>query len=136
MARIKGGCLCGRIRYASEADPVMQVACHCKSCRSNTGSAFSLNIAMPADQVEVTGDPATYEDRSGASGLPFSRVFCPACGSPIMGHGPAYGPLVFLKAGTLDDDAWVAPTAHIWCAEKLGWTPIPDGEATYEGNPG
>jgi hypothetical protein len=57
----------------------------------NTGSAFSLNVAMPSDSVTITGKSlATYEDRSGASGNPFFRTFCSRCGSPISGRGAAY----------------------------------------------
>ena len=29
MPRIAGGCLCGAVRYRSQAEPVMQVICHC-----------------------------------------------------------------------------------------------------------
>mgnify|MGYP002397622940 CR=1 FL=1 len=29
MPKITGGCLCGSIRYESDAEPKMIVACHC-----------------------------------------------------------------------------------------------------------
>ena len=47
----------------------MQAVCHCKTCQVNSGSAFSLNVAVPLDSLTVTGEGLrTYEDRSGASG--------------------------------------------------------------------
>src|ERR1700680_2417345 len=55
------------------------------------------------------------------------RFFCGDCGSHIYSHGPAYGAIAFIKAGTLDDPSWVAPNLHIWCAEKLPWVDIPAG---------
>jgi hypothetical protein len=77
MPKITGGCLCGSVRYASDAEPVLVAVCHCGTCQKYTGSAFSLNLGMPSDSVTITGESlATYEDRSGASGNPFFRTFC------------------------------------------------------------
>ncbi len=137
MSEIKGGCLCGGVRYESHAEPVMVAVCHCTTCQRNTGSAFSLNLGVPADSVTFTGESlATYEDSSGASGKPFYRRFCSRCGSPISGHGEAYSGLVFSKAGTLDDPSWLKPSAHMWCAEKQPWVTIEEGVAQMPRNPG
>ncbi len=137
MPKLVGGCLCGSVRYSSDAEPVMQAVCHCKTCQKISGSAYSLNVAVPLESVAIEGESRkAYEDRSGASGKPFTRNFCTKCGSHLFSHGEAYGPLAFIKAGTLDDAAWVAPDLHIWCAEKLPWTPIPDGASKADGNPG
>src|ERR1700712_3428247 len=74
MARIEGGCLCGAVRYRSEAEPAMQVVCHCKTCQKNSGSAFSMNVAVPQDSLTVEGGTLrSYIDHSGASGQPFYR---------------------------------------------------------------
>ena len=136
MARIVGGCLCGAVRYRSQAEPVMQVICHCKTCQKNSGSAFSMNVAVPQDTLELEGDePRRYEDRSGSSGQPFFRQYCGKCGSHVYSHGAAYGALAFIKAGTLDDATWLTPSVHIWCAEKLPWVQIPEGATQEPGNP-
>ena len=104
MPTIEGGCLCGAVRYRSDAEPVMQVVCHCETCRKNSGSAFSMNVAVPQDRLRIeSGSPRRYEDHSGASGEAFYRFFCGDCGSHIYSHGPAYGAIAFIKAGTLDD---------------------------------
>ena len=88
MPKLTGGCLCGSVRYASDAEPAFVGVCHCATCQKNTGSAFSLNLAMSTSAVTMTGDSlATYEDRTGASGQPFYRAFCSRCGSPISGKG-------------------------------------------------
>jgi hypothetical protein len=128
MPRISGGCLCGAVRYESAAQPSLVVVCHCATCQKNTGSAFSLNLAMPRDAVTITGDSlTTYEDDSGASGKLFYRSFCGRCGSPISGQGEAYPNMLILKAGTLDDPSWVKPEGHIWCVEKQPWLSIEPG---------
>jgi Glutathione-dependent formaldehyde-activating enzyme len=69
MPTIEGGCLCGAVRYRSDAEAVMQVVCHCETCRKNSGSAFSMNVAVPQDRLSIeSGSPRRYEDHSGASG--------------------------------------------------------------------
>ena len=68
MPTIEGGCLCGAVRYRSDAEPLMQVICHCETCRKNSGSAFSMNVAVPQDALRIeSGSPRRYEDHSGAS---------------------------------------------------------------------
>jgi hypothetical protein len=137
MPKIAGGCLCGSIRYVSDAEPALVAACHCRTCQKNTGSAFSLNLAMPTSSVTITGESlATYEDRAGASGNPFFRTFCSRCGSPISGRGDAYPGLTFIKAGTLDDPSWVKPGVHMWCSKKQPWLMIEEGVVQVPGNPG
>ncbi len=137
MSKIEGGCLCGKVRYSSEAEPVMQLVCHCKTCQKNSGSAHSLNVAVPKESLSVSGDsPKTYVDHSGASGKPFNRHFCGECGSHVYSDGEAYGPLVFVKAGTLDDASWIDPPLHIWCAEKLPFIAIPESATQAPGGPG
>jgi len=136
MSEIKGGCLCGAVRYESQAEPAMVAVCHCATCQKNTGSAFSLNLGMPLESVTFSGESlTTYEDHSGSSGKPFYRKFCSHCGSPISGQGDAYSGLIFIKAGTLDDTSWVKPGAHIWCAEKLPWVVIEEGVGQFPKNP-
>lgn len=137
MSKIEGGCLCGKVRYGSGAEPVMQAICHCKTCQKSSGSAYSLNVAVPLDSLAIEGDSlTTYVDRSGASGKSFNRHFCNACGSHVYSNGPAYGELAFIKAGTLDDAGWLAPDLHIWCAEKLPCSRIPESATQVPGNPG
>ena len=137
MTQIRGGCLCGAVRYEASSKPAMVAVCHCTTCQKNTGSAFSLNLGLPQDAVSIQGDTlVTYEDRAGASGKPFYRSFCSRCGSPISGKGDAYAGLIFIKAGTLDDPSWVKPNAHIWCSEKQPWVKIEEGVAKAPGNPG
>ncbi|MEO0763827.1 MAG: GFA family protein [Pseudomonadota bacterium] len=135
MAKIEGHCLCGQVRYRADAEPAMVVNCYCEACRRNTGGTHSYNIAMPAGSVTIEGASLrTYLDRSGASGQAFERLFCGDCGSPIMGRGPAYEGLEFLKAGTLDDAGGAEPAAHIWCEEKLSWIALPKGATAVPRN--
>ena len=55
MSRIEGGCLCGTVRYECSAEPLMTAVCHCTHCQKTSGSAFSINIGVPADSVAISG---------------------------------------------------------------------------------
>ncbi len=137
MSKIEGGCLCGSVRYTSDAEPAAVINCYCATCRKNSGSTNSFNLAMPEGSVKVTGDTvATYVDGSGASGKPFNRHFCSKCGSHFLSGGPAYEGMEFIKAGTLDDPNWAVPAVHIWCEQKLDWMTLPEGSTQLPRNPG
>ena len=136
MTKIEGGCLCGSVRYTSEAEPETVINCYCETCRKNSGSTNSFNLAMPAGSTKVIGDTVVkYVDNSGASGKPFNRHFCSKCGSHFLSDGPAYEGIEFIKAGTLDDPSWAEPQVHIWCEEKLDWLNLPEGSTQVPRNP-
>ena len=67
MARISGGCSCGKVRYSADADPTFVAVCHCHACQKASGSALAVIVALPAASLTVTGGVATY-DSTGASG--------------------------------------------------------------------
>src|SRR5258708_5652311 len=113
MRKMVGGCLCGKIRYSAEADPVFTAVCHCKNCQKQAGTSFSVIVAVPAPTLSVTGPLKTFDD-TGDSGKPVHRRFCPDCGSPITTDVDAMPALTFIKAGTLDDTSLLKPTMEIY----------------------
>jgi len=51
MQKISGKCLCGSIEYATDADPVFSIICHCDDCQRQTGTAFSMTVGVPKATV-------------------------------------------------------------------------------------
>jgi hypothetical protein len=128
MALITGGCLCGAVRYATEAEPVRTIVCHCTTCQRHIGSAFATLVAFPAGSVTVTGTLKTYTEPGSVTGEPFHRRFCPACGTPIILEREN-APRTLVTAGTLDDTSRVKPGINLFCASAQPWVPItPDTE--------
>jgi hypothetical protein len=121
MSKVVGGCLCGKIRYTSTAEPVMTAICHCKNCQKQAGTAFSVIVAVPKGALSISGPLKTYNE-TGSSGKPVHRNFCPDCGSPITTDVEAMPDLVFIKAGTLDDTSALTPTMEIFCSSAQPWT--------------
>lgn len=120
MATISGGCLCGRIRYRSEAAVKFVSLCHCRDCQRFTGSAFAAVIALPKAGLAVDGAMKGFVKR-GDSGKTIERFFCPACGTSLMDEAEVVPGLVMIQAGTLDDASWVKPTSQIFCASAQPW---------------
>jgi hypothetical protein len=131
---LTGGCLCGSIRYETDQPALGETVCHCKHCQRQAGSAFSIVVAVRASSFNLTGETKIYSDR-GDSGADVERHFCGTCGSPIYTRLPAKPKVVFLKAGTLDDTARLAPKHHIWCESAWPWTPYPDDSVKFGKEP-
>ena len=53
--KIEGGCLCGKVRYSADAEPIFVGMCHCSSCQRGSGSAFNIVVALPKPAVSVQG---------------------------------------------------------------------------------
>jgi hypothetical protein len=128
---ITGGCLCGAIRYACDAEPLGAYLCHCTDCQRSSAGPFSACIAMPADALRVTaGEPAIYE-RPGGSGRIVARRFCANCGTQLFSQSEQTPQMCVVRSGTLDDRTATAPGLHIWTQSALAWA-LPDDGARRE----
>jgi len=120
---LRGGCLCGSIRYEMDEPPLGEAVCHCKHCQRQAGSAFSIVVAVRASAFRLQGETRVYADR-GDSGGAVERHFCGTCGSPVYSVVAARPTVRFIKAGTLDDTTFLAPKTHVWCDSAWAWTPF------------
>ena len=121
--KIEGGCLCGKVRYAADIDPIFVGVCHCKNCQKHTGTAFSTVVALPTPALSMTGAPKAYEDR-GDTGLVLRRSFCPDCGSSLVDEAEAMPGVSMILTGSLDDSSWVQPTMEIYTDSAQPWVAL------------
>lgn len=136
MGKMNGSCLCGGVTYSSEAEPILTGLCHCRTCQKLTSSAFSVNVAMPANSVKIVGQTLRIVEGAGGSGQPVKLRMCSYCGSAIMTSSEAMPGMEFVKAGTLDDTSWLAPTMEIWCERAQPWVVIDKSRQVFGQNPG
>ncbi|TIY10321.1 MAG: GFA family protein, partial [Mesorhizobium sp.] len=59
MARYRGGCLCGAVRYRTDATPINERVCHCRLCQKALGAAFNARVLFRIDDVTIDGPVAT-----------------------------------------------------------------------------
>jgi hypothetical protein len=130
MAKIEGGCSCGKVRYSSDADLIFSGLCHCKACQKTTGSSFSVVIAIPTPSLTVTGT-VKVADGKGDSGQGTHSTFCPECGSPLLGTADMMQGVSMIRVGTLDDSSWVKPAMEIYCDSKMPWVSLGGGLQSF-----
>jgi hypothetical protein len=99
MSTLKGGCLCGNIRYELLTEPRATYACHCRFCQRDTGTAHRSGLSYLDESVIFSGDsPKTYTYRS--ERFPEGRV---------------------MMIGTLDDPSLVDVKTHMFVDEAFSW---------------
>jgi len=126
----EGGCACGEVRYRLTSEPLFVHCCHCLNCQRQTGSAFVINVLIETDRVELlAGEPEPVSvPRSGGKKQKVWR--CRTCQTAV--YSQYTSPRVrFVRAGTLDDPASVAPDVHIYTRSKLPWVTLPESVPAY-----
>jgi len=118
--KIEGGCLCGKVRYSGEAEPIFAGVCHCTNCQKGTGTAFNTVVAVPKPTVSLSGAVSTYEGR-GDTGNAVYKMFCPECGSPVAEEAAVMADVIMIPVGTLDDPGQVKPAMQIYCDSAQPW---------------
>ena len=98
---IKGGCLCGAVRYTAEADPTSATVCHCRDCQKFTGSTFATLVRVPKEAMTIEGALKTFSS-IGGSGNPILRHFCAECGSSIAEESAMRPDTIVLNVGTFE----------------------------------
>lgn len=124
MNTINGNCLCGAIHYSSQLAPLSVAVCHCSDCQKQSGSAFSVNLLVPAEGFAVEGPSLGCYTKAGGSGLPVKRYFCAGCGSALYSEVATMPGVLAVKAGTLNDPASATPNLHLWCSAAQPWVVI------------
>jgi hypothetical protein len=125
MAKLDGSCLCGKVTYTCDSEPVATAICHCTDCQKQTGTSFSVIVGVPKDALKIEGDSlASFTTVGTDTGSDVARQFCRECGSPIASLADAMPQLAFIKAGTLEDRSWLEPQMHVWCDSAQPWVPL------------
>ena len=77
MAGFEGGCLCGAVRYRSEADPVLTAHCHCEDCRRTSGTGHGTHVVIPTGaltQNRIKAAPSATTTAARKAVLPLIRI--------------------------------------------------------------
>jgi len=127
-----GGCACGAVRYRMTSAPLFVHCCHCRDCQRQTGSAFVLNALIETDRIEQTAGTLALSPTPTDSGRPHTIHRCAACGTALWSVYGGIAALRFVRVGTLDDPAALAPDVHIYTRSKLPWVALPPGVPAFE----
>ncbi len=117
---LTGGCLCGAVRYTVSADFIFSGKCYCEDCRKTSGSGHGSVYAVPEQAVALTGKLTEYK-KTGSSGQPITRRFCPVCGSKIATSAAAMPGVFLLTASSLDNPDKFVSQMSIFTSRAPAW---------------
>lgn len=95
------------------------VACHCGQCRTWSGGAPGLAVAVT--EIAFDGTPATYRSSDWAD-----RGFCPTCGTSLFWQ-ELDKPVTYVHVGVLDDTSGLTIEDEIFTASRAPWQPAVPG---------
>ncbi len=131
---IRGGCLCGGVRFEIARAVGPFELCHCRRCRKASGAAYAAMIGVrTADFRLLQGREliATYDAPLLEQPPAYRTVFCRRCGSPLPVPEPQ-GEWFEIPAGAFDDDPQVRPDKHIFVELRAPWFEITDKLPQYD----
>ncbi len=129
-----GRCLCGSVTFKTTGQPVIAAHCHCEDCQRITGAGHSTGAMFAEEQFEMTGKVASYVLES-AAGNKVTRVFCPNCGSPILGKNTGMVGFVTVSLGLFEDSSKFSPAVAIFSRNRKPWDTVHESVTSFETQP-
>ena len=128
---LKGGCICGQVKYQITDKPLFTQACHCKDCKVLTGSSFIVNTSVLENTLMVEGEVSSTKLTAG-SGTACRTFFCTKCGTYVYAdYNTAVGRLT-VRTKTLEDSDKFPPQAHIFVKDKDPWLNLSEDVNCFE----
>ena len=126
---IKGGCLCGKVRFEYSGNIEEIAMCHCSQCRQAQGGAFATNSPVDSSKLKFSGQEFIKEFKSNENKV---RAFCQNCGSPLYSARRDLPGVKRLRIGTVETAISCENKYHIFSASKASWYSITDKHPQYE----
>lgn len=105
--QMRGGCACGRIRYAVMIHDHEAYLCHCRMCQRSTGSiSIAFKSVMQADVMWERG-PDWYDSSAIAR-----RPYCRSCGTSLGFQFKEGSDKLDLTVASFDDPSRFEPRHH------------------------
>ncbi|QIR14888.1 GFA family protein [Shewanella aestuarii] len=128
LINLKGGCLCGAIRYQVNAKPFDADYCHCRQCQLSSGAVVMSWMDFKAEQlVWLKGQTKEF-----SSSDKVRRGFCQDCGCSLSYRHIDYPDYVTLSIASLDEPNQVSPNYHIYTVNQVSWLNIDDNCKRYK----
>lgn len=128
---IKGGCLCGKVRYEVSGPLFDADHCHCSMCRRQHGAAFATYVDFNSDDFKwISGKDLIKVYEPSPDG---GWCFCSECGSSLA--GTVGGKITSVTLSTVEGDLGIEPEKHIFVGSKAHWHEINDDLPQFDDRP-
>jgi hypothetical protein len=132
-APLRGGCLCGAVRFELTAPLLSAGYCHCTRCQRRTGTASSANGRVPQSGFALLQGEEQLRSFKPPTGV--AKVFCASCGSALFSGEPLSDAEVAVRLGALDREPGLRPQFRQFVDSAASWEPLPDdGLPRYPGS--
>jgi hypothetical protein len=131
--KISGSCLCGALRFETDAVPLFQGFCQCTDCRK-VGSGHYAAIGLPRDAVKISGKSTKF-GKQGESGKTIYRNFCPTCGGMVFDLMDVMPEVIIVNGALLDDASLFKPESVIYTRSAVAWDHVDPKLPKFEGMP-
>jgi hypothetical protein len=131
VKHVRGGCLCGAVRFEIALPSKWCAHCHCSLCRRAHGAGFVTWVGFEADHFELrSGDHHLkwYESSPGAR-----RGFCSACGSTMLFESSRWPGETHVALACIEDAIDRVPEANAYVDGHVDWVPLDDSLPRYKG---
>ncbi|EIN09592.1 hypothetical protein PUNSTDRAFT_65935, partial [Punctularia strigosozonata HHB-11173 SS5] len=125
-----GSCACRKVKYEVKGDPIECYICHCTQCRKSTGSSFHTIGLFKEENFRITHGAESlraFDDTHTDSGRTLQRRFCGSCGSQMFGKTPAFGPILCVMIGTIDQEHDWSARHEIFAEQRRKWVTAVEG---------
>ncbi len=130
--RFAGGCFCRTVRYRLLKAPMFVHCCHCTECQNQTGSAFAINALIETRQIEMLRGKLERVAMSEPEDSPHDIYRCRKCKVAVWSDYGRRPYVRFVRVGTLDRPARLAPDVHIFTRSKVPWVTLPKGVPAFK----
>ncbi len=114
--------MCGAISFEIACDIANGDACHCTSCRKQSGHYWA-SVDVPRDALTIQGADHIKWYQSSTK---VRRGFCDICGSTLF-WDPVFQDWTSVAMGALDSPTQMRLSLHIYVREKGDYYNIADG---------
>ncbi len=131
---LRGGCLCGAVRYEIDQEPVGAGNCHCRTCQLAVGAPFLPALFVVYPSLKVSGEYREFEIRADSGNLMY-RAFCVKCGTTLFARNAANKEIRPVNAMTLDDPSVYQPNVDFWVSSAQPWVCMDPDTDKFEQSP-
>jgi hypothetical protein len=84
---------------------------------------FSAIVGIPEASLTLEGNTLSSYSCLGDSGKSIKRNFCSNCGTLLFAEGEVSPGVLYLRAGTIDDEFNFSPKANVYWRDHQDWLP-------------
>lgn len=101
----------------------LTLSSHCDTCKTLSGSAYTLNSIIPKDALKFTkgGDAIKKYSYKGDSGKSVNCFYCPNCTSHPYHQQEVMPDKIILRTALLSKGKEFEPHAEVYGKDRLSW---------------